>query len=75
MQSTIDSCQIVLKVESSRQIFETYSNIKFHKNPSSGSRAVPCGQKEKTKLKLSLRYFANPPKNAITQSRYKVVQI
>jgi len=27
-------------------IFEKYSNIKFHKNPSSGSRVVPCGLKE-----------------------------
>jgi hypothetical protein len=24
--------------------FEKYSNIKFHENPSSGSRVVPCGQ-------------------------------
>jgi len=24
--------------------FEKYSNIKFHKNPSSGRRVVPCGQ-------------------------------
>jgi hypothetical protein len=26
-----------------RQIFEKYSNIKFHENPSSGNRVVPCG--------------------------------
>ena len=30
-------------LEFSRQIFE-YSNIKFHENPSSGSRAVPYGR-------------------------------
>ena len=24
-------------------IFEKYSNIKFHENPASGSRVVPCG--------------------------------
>jgi hypothetical protein len=29
------------------QIFETYSNIKFHENPSSESQTVPCGQSEK----------------------------
>jgi len=28
----------------SRQIFEKYSNMKFRKNPSSGSRVVPCGR-------------------------------
>ena len=32
------------KLEFSRQIFEKYSNITFHENPSSGSRVVPCGQ-------------------------------
>jgi len=31
-----------MKLEFSRQIFEKYSNIKFHKNPSSWSRVVPC---------------------------------
>jgi hypothetical protein len=36
-------CQILMKLECSRQIFEEYSNIKFHENPSSGSRVVPCG--------------------------------
>jgi len=28
----------------SQRIFEKYSNIKFHENPSSGSRVVPWGQ-------------------------------
>ena len=32
-----------MKLEFPRQIFEKYSNIKFHKSPSSGSRIVPCG--------------------------------
>ena len=35
-------CQILIKLEFSRQIFKQYSNIKFHENPSSGSRVVPC---------------------------------
>ena len=29
----------------SRNICEKYSNIKFHENPSSGSRVLPCGIK------------------------------
>ena len=35
-------CQILMKIESSRQTFEKYSNNKLHENPSSGSRVVPC---------------------------------
>jgi len=27
-----------------RQIFEKYSNIKFHENPPRGSPLFPCGQ-------------------------------
>jgi len=27
-----------------RQIFENYCNIKFHDNPSSGSRVIPRGR-------------------------------
>ena len=34
-----------MKLDSSRQIFEKSSNIKFHQNLSSGSRVVACGQK------------------------------
>jgi len=33
-----------MKIGFSRQILEKFSNIKFHENPSSGSRVVPCGQ-------------------------------
>jgi hypothetical protein len=33
-----------MKLEYSRQIFEKYPNIKFHENPSNGSRVVPCGR-------------------------------
>jgi hypothetical protein len=43
MWSTLYSCHILMKLEFSRQIFEKCSNIKFHENPSSGSRFVSCG--------------------------------
>jgi hypothetical protein len=33
-----------MKLEFSRQIFEKYSNVITHENPSSGSRIVPCGR-------------------------------
>jgi len=44
-------------LEFSGQILEKYSNIKFHKNPSSGSPVVPC---EKT---AAFRNLANAPQN------------
>jgi len=53
------------KLEYFRQIFEKYSNIKFHENPSNRSRVVQrgrtVGQSDTTKLTLSLRNFANAP--------------
>jgi len=55
-----------MKLEFSQQIFEKYSDIKFHKNPSSGSRVVPCGQTDgrtdMTKPTVAFRNFANAPK-------------
>jgi len=39
----------LVKFEFSRRIFEKYSNIKFHENPFSGSRVVPCGRTERLK--------------------------
>ena len=38
------SSPILMNLEFSRQIFIEYSNIKFNKNPYSGSRVVPSGQ-------------------------------
>jgi hypothetical protein len=44
------------------------SNIKFHENPSSGSRVVPCGQTDgrtdMTKLIVPSRNLANAAKNS-----------
>jgi hypothetical protein len=44
MYSTTYSYSILIKLEFYIQVFEKYSNIRFHENPSSGSRVVPCGQ-------------------------------
>ena len=49
-----------MKLEFSRQIFEKHSNIKFYKNPSRGSRAVPRGR---TDGHDEANSFANAPKN------------
>ena len=40
-------CQNLMKLEFCRQIFKKYSNIKFHKNPSSGYRVISCGRTHK----------------------------
>jgi hypothetical protein len=65
--STCFTCQILMKLWFSRQIFEKYSNIRFHENPSSGSR-VPCGrtdgQTHMIKLIVAFRNLANAPKTA-----------
>jgi hypothetical protein len=61
MSSTRHSCQICMQLEFSRQIFQKYSNIKFHENLSSRSR-VPCdGQTDMKKLILAFRNFAKAP--------------
>ena len=52
-----------MKFEFSRQIFEKVSNVKFNQNPSSGSRVVPCGETDMTKLIVAFRNAANAPKN------------
>jgi hypothetical protein len=52
-----------MKLEFSRQILEKSSNIKFYENPSSGSRVVPGGQTDMTKLTVAFRSFVNAPKH------------
>jgi hypothetical protein len=66
MKITCYSCEILMKLEFSRQLFEkkNYSVIKFFENPSSESRVVD-GRTDMTKLIVAFRNFANAsPKNA-----------
>jgi len=51
-----------MKIESSLQSFELYSNIKFHENRSNGSRVDAC---ERTDMKLIVAF-------AILQTRLKI---
>jgi len=39
--------RFLMKLQIPRQIFEKSPNIKFHENPSSGSRVVPCGRTDR----------------------------
>jgi hypothetical protein len=54
MQRICNFCLILTKAGKYRHILLTTPNIKFHENPSGGSRAVLCGQTD-TKLLLALR--------------------
>jgi len=62
-----------MKLEFSRQIFEKYSNVKFHENAFSESRVVPRGrthgQTDVTKLIVPFRNFANAPKNVVLRKK------
>jgi len=52
-ESTRHSCQILMKRQFSRYIFEKCSNIKFHGNPP--------GLTDTSKLTVAFRNFANAP--------------
>ena len=61
-----------MRLELSRQIFETFLNIKFRGNPSSGSLVFPCGRRDEqgdmTKLIVAFRDFARAPKKTENSS-------
>jgi hypothetical protein len=61
MSSTPYFCPILIKLEFSRHtsIFKN-TNIKFHEDPTSGSR-VPCGRTDITNLIVTFRNFAKAP--------------
>jgi hypothetical protein len=61
MCSTRYSCRDLTKLEFSRPIYETYSNVKFHGKPSGGKRVVLWGQTDMTKLSVAFRNFAKAP--------------
>jgi hypothetical protein len=53
------SCPNLMKLEFSTQTSDKWSNIKVHKNPSSGSRVLLSGQIDKTKAFAAIRNYAN----------------
>ena len=52
-----------MKLQFPQQIFEKLSNNEFHEDPFSGSRVVPCGRTDVTKLIVAFCNFAKAPKN------------
>jgi hypothetical protein len=67
MWSTRYSCQILIKPNFSRQIFDKYVNIKHNENPSIGSQVVSCGRTDidMTILIAVFRNSANASKNGL----------
>jgi len=64
MSSTRYSCQILIKLEFSRQVFEKYSNRNFMKIHPVGADFFADGQTDRmTKLIVAFRSFGNAPKN------------
>jgi hypothetical protein len=59
-----------MKLEFSWEIFEKYSNRKFHKNLLGGRRIVLCGRTGMTKLIVSFRNFSNSSKNTFLIACY-----
>jgi len=62
-----------MKSEFSGQNFEKYRNTKLHENPCIGSRVVPCGRTDMTKLLVAFRNFA--PKRGSLVAIATVVQM
>ena len=60
-------CQILMKPEFARQIFEKYSNIKFHENLSSASR-VPYVRAGGREIVIAFCSFANAPERRLQYS-------
>jgi len=59
-----------MKLQFSRQILETYSNIKFDENPYCGNELFhgdgrTNGQRDMTKLTVTFRNFSNTPENLV----------
>ena len=76
---TLYSCQILIEREFFGQIFDKYSNTKFHENPSIGSQVVPCGQTDgrtyMKKLTVAFRNFAKATKKSEISREYSTHEI
>ena len=64
-----------MKLQFSWQIFEKSADVKFHENPSNGSRVAPCGRTDMTKLIVAFRDFANAPKKSFTDFRKNITYL
>jgi len=64
------------KPQFSQQIFEKYSNVKFHESPSSESRFVSCGRTERyDEVNSRYRNFVNVVKTERTVNKKMIENI
>jgi len=63
------SCQILMKLEFSWQIFKKYWSIKFHDKSSTGSHVVPCWRTDRHDKANS--HFSQFCKHSLTQKKHK----
>ena len=63
----------LMKLVFSPQTLQKFSNIKFHGNPSGGSRVVSCGRTDKKKLINAFLNFANVSNKTTTHYSYSSV--
>jgi hypothetical protein len=77
-KSTHYSCPILMKVEFSGQIFEKYSNFKYHEHPSITSWVFAWGRTNRwtdiTKLVVAFRNSAKKPKTVASSVLYFYMQ-
>jgi hypothetical protein len=52
-----------MKIELPQQVLDRYSNIKFHENPSIGSRVDIRREADTTKLMVAFHSYANARKD------------
>ena len=72
MESNPYSFPVLTKLGFSRQIFEKYSNIKFHENSPSGSRDFPCGRTDRhEQLTVASRHSTNAPKKTTDNNQWR----
>ena len=69
MWSTCYYFQILMKLEFLERFSKNSQISNFIKNPSIGSRVVPCGRTNMTKLIVAFRNFANAPENVTALDR------
>jgi len=66
-----------MRLEFFGQVFEKYPKIKFHENPSIGSRVVPCGRMDGQTWRSNWSLFAvlRTPKNPWEASSCSASQV
>jgi hypothetical protein len=74
VSSTRYSCLILMKLETSPESFEKSSKTKFNENPSSGSRVVPWGKRDRRTDMAKISHFSQFCERALTRVFTRILQ-